>query len=429
MLSLNGFSGEAVAGVIVASLIAFLILRTRWPRIPIWAFMAFTSFISLASGLTPVDRLSDIVNLEVILFLIGMFSIVNVAESSGLLDALSLIITSRFKRIHVAIVGIAVVFGILAAVAVNDTVAVMGPPMIYSISKALGVDPRPLFLLLAFSITIGSVITPIGNPQNMLIAVESGLRAPFIFFLYYLAVPTIINLVLTALIIIKLYNIPDKPVNIPVIPHEYIRNKRDAAISGIALLAVIAILLVDDILSLLGLPHIEHRGFIPFTIAAAMFIAVSNPRELIGKVDWGTIVFFIAMFITMEGIWRSGLLLPILSYSLPTALYGYIGFSIITVTSITLSQILSNVPYAKLFIDYMKHIGYRKDDVREWVTLAMSSTIAGNLTLLGAASNIIILERLESRYGRTITFTEYARIGLLVTICNILVYTPFILLL
>jgi len=424
-----GSIDRIVAGVILVSLVAFLITRTRWPHIPIWAFMAFTSFLSVVTGLTPIDRLSESINIEVILFLVGMFSIVGVAESSGLLEALSLLLVSRFRSVRVAVVGLSLVFGFLAAIAVNDTVAVMGPAIAVFISKVLRVDPKPLLLLLAFSITIGSTMTPIGNPQNMLIAVESGLKAPFISFLYYLLIPTIINLVITALIIMRLYGIADMCVNILVVPGERIRNYRDAVISGLALALTIASLIVNDVLALLGIPHIEHRGFIPFVIAAAMFILVSKPREAIGRVDWGTIVFFITMFITMDGVWRSGLVADLLSLAIPTPVHGLQGFTVITLLSLALSQLLSNVPYVRLALNYMESIGYTGGDEREWITLAMSSTIAGNLTLLGAASNIIILERLESQYGRTISFMEFLKVGSIITITNIIVYTSFILLL
>lgn len=418
-----------VAGVILVSLVAFLITRTRWPHIPIWAFMAFTSFLSVVTGLTPIDRLSESINIEVILFLVGMFSIVGVAESSGLLEALSLLLVSRFRSVRVAVVGLSLIFGFLAAIAVNDTVAVMGPAIAVFISKILRVDPKPLLLLLAFSITIGSTMTPIGNPQNMLIAVESGLKAPFISFLYYLLIPTIINLVITALIIMRLYGIADMCVNVLVVPGERIRNYRDAVVSGLALALTIASLIVNDVLALLGMPHIEHRGFIPFVIAAAMFILVSKPREAIGRVDWGTIVFFITMFITMDGVWRSGLVADLLSLAIPTPVHGLQGFTVITLLSLALSQLLSNVPYVRLALNYMESIGYTGGDEREWITLAMSSTIAGNLTLLGAASNIIILERLESQYGRTISFMEFLKVGSIITVTNIAIYTPFILLL
>ncbi|MFZ8793927.1 MAG: SLC13 family permease, partial [Acidilobaceae archaeon] len=84
-----------------------------------------------------------------------MFSIVGVAESSGLLDVLSLLVVSRFRSVRVALVGVSLVFGFLAAVAVNDTIAIMGPPMVLFLSRVLNLDPKPLLILLAFSITIG----------------------------------------------------------------------------------------------------------------------------------------------------------------------------------------------------------------------------------------------------------------------------------
>jgi len=94
-----------------------------------------------------------------------------------------------------------------------------------------------------------------------------------------------------------------------------------------------------------------------------------------------------------------------------------------------MSQLLSNVPFTKLFLDYTKSLGYSALDVKSWITLAMASTIAGNVTILGAASNVIILEVLGARYGRTISFTEFLKISSIVTATNIAIYTAFLLLL
>ncbi|MEM0179442.1 MAG: anion transporter, partial [Fervidicoccaceae archaeon] len=98
----------------------------------------------------------------------------------------------------------------------------------------------------------------------------------------------------------------------------------------------------------------------------------------------------------------------------------------ISTTSIILSQLLSNVPFVKLFINYMNALGFTGEDVKAWVSLAMSSTIAGNLTLFGAASNIIILEVVESKFNTTIKFTTFLRVGALVTAVNLVVYLLFI---
>ncbi|MEL9940558.1 MAG: SLC13 family permease [Ignisphaera sp.] len=164
--------------IIVILLIASLIARSRRPQTPVWSIMAFLSFITILFRLVKPDELDNVIDLDVILFLIGMFSIVGLAEVSGVLEAISTWFIGRFKSRYTVIYASSILFGLLAAIAMNDTVAFMGPPIAYTIARAIDVDPKAMFLLLAFSLTIGSVTTPIGNPQNVLIAERSGLEAP-----------------------------------------------------------------------------------------------------------------------------------------------------------------------------------------------------------------------------------------------------------
>jgi Na+/H+ antiporter NhaD/arsenite permease-like protein len=308
----------------------------------------------------------------------------------------------------------------------NDTVALMGPPIAYAISRVARIDPRAMFLLLAFSLTIGSVMTPIGNPQNVLIVGRSGIVAPFLKFVAWLSVPTLLNLMVTPYILIKYYKIKNERVESLLMPYEVLRNRRDALIAGVGIIVVIVSLVLNDLLELMGLPHVSRRGFIPFVVAAGMYMLSSNPRKSISNIDWGTIVFFITMFITMEGVWRSGILSPMLEALVPTKLEGFKNLAAVTAASVLGSQLLSNVPFARLFIKYLESLGYGSGDDITWIALAMSSTVAGNLTLLGAASNIIMLEYLESRMGTTITFLEFLKVGSLVTIANITLYLPFL---
>lgn len=82
--------------------------------------------------------------------------------------------------------------GLLSSALMNDTLALISTPLMLELSKRMKISPLPLLLTLAFAVTIGSVMTPIGNPQNLLIAIESNIKAPFIYFLYYLAIPTLL---------------------------------------------------------------------------------------------------------------------------------------------------------------------------------------------------------------------------------------------
>ncbi|MEM1832213.1 MAG: anion transporter, partial [Desulfurococcaceae archaeon] len=138
-------------------------------------------------------------------------------------------------------------------------------------------------------------------------------------------------------------------------------------------------------------------------------------------------IFFTTMFISMEGVWRSHVLDALLNLFL-SGKHHDISVDIVSITVLSLlgSQLISNVPFTRLIIEYMRNLGYTGGDEFAWITLAMATTIAGNLTLLGAASNIIIIEYLESRMNTTITFKEFLELGLIVTIANTLIYLAFL---
>lgn len=421
-----GLIQQAIAATDLAVLVGGLILKSRFPHIPAWAIMAFASFIAVIGGLSPIGELGSFVDLDVILFLIGMFSIVSMAESSGLLDAAAYWFLAKAGSTRKLLLLLSLLFGLLAAFTVNDSVALMGPAIAATAARIAGTGLQPFALLLAFSVTIGSVATPIGNPQNVLIAVQSGMMAPLLTFLKYLLAPTLINLLILPFLVSRWYRIGDRRIETFFVPAEFIKNKRDAYLAGGALIAVVIALLVNDVLALAGLPHVESIGFIPFVAAAATYVFSSRPREILEGVNWGTIVFFIAMFITMRGIWNSGLLETAVGALMPRREGPLTGIPAIAVESLLFSQALSNVPFTELFIQYMKSIGYGPHDVWAWLTLASAATIAGNLTLLGAASNIIILEVVESKYGETIKFGEFAKRGLVLTAINMAVYSPFL---
>lgn len=94
--------------------------------------------------------------------------------------------------------------GFASALLMNGTLAIIGTPVILHLEKKHGINPKSLLIALAFAITIGSVMSPIGNPQNFLIASQGNINNPFLTFLRYLLIPTIINL-FAAFLLIKFF--------------------------------------------------------------------------------------------------------------------------------------------------------------------------------------------------------------------------------
>ncbi|MEM1706216.1 MAG: SLC13 family permease [Thermosphaera sp.] len=419
----------AIGFGVICYLVVMLVARSKRPELPVWSIMSFAMFIVVISGIVRLDEIDSLINLDVILFLIGMFSIVSILDYSGVIDLMAMWFVTRFKTRYKILLALSLVYGLLSAYTVNDALTLMGTPVALSISRAIGVDLKVLLLLIAFSITIGSVMSPVGNPQNMLISSSSGMPAPFIAFTVKLAIPTIINLLVTTAVLIKLYRVSNAKILIPLVPTERIKDRREA-ILGVTLFTVTIMLFVlNDLFETYGLPHVGKRGLIPFVTASLGYILSKKPRRILEGVGWGTIVFFISMFITMNGIWRSGVLTPLLNLFLAEKSVGIDGIFRIAGTSIIVSQFLSNVPFTSLYIEYLRNLGYTGSDVNAWITLAMSSTIAGNFTLLGAASNIILLEVVEQRGKKSLTFIEFFKAGSIVTITNLFVYIPFIVLL
>jgi len=151
-------------------------------------------------------------------------------------------------------------------------------------------------------------------------------------------------------------------------------------------------------------------------IAALPIILFSPGRfEILRRLDWFTLVFFAAMFILMQSVWDTGFFQSAIADAQLDVMSAGAIFSISTL----LSQLISNVPLVALYLPVLAQAGA---GVRELMMLVAGSTIAGNLTILGAASNVIIIQNAERKSRETLTFLEFVRIGIPLTIINILVY-------
>ena len=272
-------------------------------------------------------------------------------------------------------------------------------------------------LALAFAITIGSVMSPIGNPQNLLIAVNGEITNPFITFFRYLLIPTLVNLAIGYFLLRLFYRKYFDHTVIAQSP-EPIKDPKLARLTQISLVLLILLILVKIILVFAGV-EIDFR-LTYIAVAAALPIILGSPRrfQVIKKIDWSTLVFFAAMFVLMQSVWDAGFVQSLIkSTSLNLTSIG-----MIMVVSIVMSQFISNVPLVALYLPVLMKLGV---DGRQLMALAAGSTIAGNLSVLGAASNVIIIQNAEQKSGKTLTFLEFIKIGMPLTILNTLVYWVF----
>ncbi|MEM4724122.1 MAG: SLC13 family permease [Candidatus Hadarchaeum sp.] len=406
--------------LIILVVVFLLIAIRRVGRISLqmWQIMLFGAIAVLVTGqISPMDALKSI-NLNVMLFLFGMFTVGQAMDESGYLSHLSYKIFNRSRSIDSLILSILFVMGLASAFLMNDTIAIIGTPVMLLLAKRHAISPKLLLLTLAFAVTIGSAMSPIGNPQNVLIAINGGFANPFITFFRFLFLPTIINL-FVAYLILKFFHreqFHSKPL---LHSQESIKDHFLALLSKLSLLIIVVLVMIKIGLCYLA-PQFDFRLTYVALIAAAP-ILIFSPRRLriLKNIDWHSLIFFAAMFVLMESVWQTGFF-----QSMITSLkVNIVSITMILVISTILSQFISNVPLVALYLPMLTQAGASS---KEMIALAAGSTIAGNLFILGAASNVIIIQNAEKKSGDTLTFFEFAKVGAPLTVANIIIYWIFL---
>jgi Na+/H+ antiporter NhaD/arsenite permease-like protein len=404
---------------IVLALVFILIIIRRIGkfRFQIWQIMALGAVAVLATlQISPLNALKAI-NLDVMFFLCGMFIVGEALVDSGYLSSLSYRLFGRAKSLDSLVLLILFGMGIAAAFLMNDTLAIIGTPVVLLLAKKARTTPKILLLALAFAVTIGSVTSPIGNPQNLLIAINGNVTNPFITFFRYLLLPTLLNLLLAYFLLRFCYR--KQFDHKTLIDHpEPIKDPKLARLSRISLALLVILVLAKIITVFAGLKIDFRLTYIALT--AALPIILFSPKRfmIIRKIDWSTLVFFLAMFILMASVWDSGIFQKMINSTNMTLT----SLPVILGISVVLSQFISNVPLVALYLPMLMNMGITNSGL---MALAAGSTIAGNLSILGAASNVIIIQNAEQKSGETLTFWEFIRIGVPLTAANVFVYWLF----
>jgi Na+/H+ antiporter NhaD/arsenite permease-like protein len=428
-------SGAAIIfGAILIAVIARQLLL-RGP--PTWIIFLAGAFVMVASGVLPAAGASEALstNLPTLLFLFSLFVLAAGLEQSGVLEHVARWVLGRARNPADLPFVLFVALGVVSAFIVNDALVLVGVPLLFAISRKMRIPAPPLLLTLAFSVSVGSVLTPFGNPQNLLVSLGAGLTAPISTFLRYLLIPTFVNLLLGGLYVRRVFGPAvaqrvggaGPPTRVPFFPHgpwgDRLLRFPTVVVFPITLLVMITL----DVTS-----SVSHGPVVPlYAVAlggAIVALALSPGRsELFARVDWTILVLFGSLFVVVAAVVNAGLLsalvsvLPFPGPGQPSALAAVIA------ASVGGSQLVSNVPWVALQIPIMHAVGYGAGTPWAWVALAAGSTLAGNVTLLGAASNLIIVGQAE-RAGVLISLRQFVKFGAPLAAMTILVMYGFLLL-
>jgi Na+/H+ antiporter NhaD/arsenite permease-like protein len=296
--------------------------------------------------------------------------------------------------------GLTLVAGVLSALLVNDTVCLLMTPLVLRVIDDAELPPLPYLLAIAFGANAGSVATLTGNPQNMIVGTLSGI--PYARFALALALPAAASLVTVAALLHLLFRkeLPRRPLareaaKPPALDRPLLR--RALAATGVAAGGF-----------LLGYPLAWTALF---AAALCMAFAGRAPREALARVDWPLLMFFAGLFVVVAGIGRAGLAERLYLVVGPWLGSGpekqAVGFGLFSAAA---SQVVSNVPFVLLAGQWIPRMA---EPELLWLSTALCSTLAGNLTVVGSVANLIVLELAGPR-GR-VGFWRFLRYGAVVT--------------
>lgn len=365
---------------------------------------------------------SESIDYETLVLLFGMMIVVGCLRLSGFFQRLAHL---GLGRIHTPAGLLAVTIGlsgVLSAFLVNDIVCLALTPLVLHLARRLRFNPVPHLIGLATAANIGSTATITGNPQNMIIGIQSHIS--YLRFAARLFPIAALGLVVNYAMIAVFYRrslVAPKSAN----PFLDLRKQREIERSlrrddpsdsrahrwlrGKSALAALAAVTLFFLLPSRFLPLIA--------LGAAAFLLIGRivkPDKIYRQIDWGLLVMFAGLFVVVRGFqlhvvsrwgvedWTWLLNRPV---------------DLLSVVSAALSNLVSNVPAVLLFEPVLRVMPAMNQETA-WLALAMSSTLAGNLTVLGSVANLIVVENAR-REGVAISFWEYCKVGVPLTLVTL----------
>jgi Na+/H+ antiporter NhaD/arsenite permease-like protein len=396
------------AGLIIFAATYLLIAVQRLPFVhlnrPAASLLGAVAMV--VCGVLTLPEAYAAIDFDVLVFLLGLMLIVGYLEVGGFFEWTAEWVLRRARTPGRLLFGVVVGGGLLSAFFVNDTICLMVTPVLLAALGPLRVRATPYLIGLAMGANVGSVLSITGNPQNMLVGIWSG--ASFGGFLVRMLPVALGGLALTYGYLRWAFRAEladpfrERLETVPVSLDRPLVAK-GLAMFGVAVIAWLA------------------GGSLPLvaiTVGAVMVaIAQRDPAYAIDRVEWALLLFFASLFVVMRGLEQTGVVGWIDARAVKLAQGGSVWSAATAVSGVMvlLSNLISNVPAVLL---WRNTVPVLPDADLMWRIVAMSSTFAGNLLLIGSMANLIVAERAEAR-GARIGFAEYARVGVPVTLLTL----------
>ena len=357
-------------------------------------------------GAVPLTEAYQTIDWNTLIFLLGIMILVAHFQISGFFDWIAVHVAAVARTRLQLLVLLVFATGILAAFFVNDTICLIFTPIVLVVTKRLEVPPIPYVIAVATSANIGSVMSVTGNPQNAVIGVSA--HFSFLGFLAHLAPVALVGMVINVAVLALFFHreifhhrLKRHPPSLPV------KMERTLLIKCCIAAALVIVLWI------LG------YSFPLVAISVGAFILIIGrvkAENVYQRLDWELLLFFASLFVVIKGFEASGALEHLIGY-FQAGLQGGMISQLFAVSGVMLilSNLVSNLPAVLLFRPLVPAIS---NTHYIWLAVASTSTLAGNATPFSSVANLIVLQQAGKKVK--ITFWEFARVGLIVTLITTL---------
>ena len=360
--------------------------------------------LMLAVGAVTLDDLGKAVDLPTLALLLGLMIVVGNLRLSGFFRLVTGWVVAHARHPLQLLAAVILSAGIFSAFLLNDAICLVMTPLVVDIARRLRRDPVPYLLAVAMASNVGSTATITGNPQNILIGSFSGIA--YGRFAAVLSPVAGAGLALTFALIWLMHRDEFRRRG-----DGFAAHPRPAHLHRPLTLKALAVTLAMVAGFFAGLPPAP----VALVAGGAMLLTrVVRSERIYREIDWTLLLMFAGLFVVVAGF-EKVLLTPETIAAVSRLHLDQV--PVLSLVTAALSNLVSNVPAVLVLRPFMNAAG---EPDRAWLTVAMASTLAGNLTILGSVANLIVVQGARA-HGVAIGFWTYFRVGAPLTVLTIVI--------
>jgi Na+/H+ antiporter NhaD/arsenite permease-like protein len=381
--------------------------------------------VAMILFVVPQDKAFHAIDWNVIFLLAGMMIIANIIKETGLFQwiAFQAVRFGKGDPFRVLLI-LALITAVTSALLDNVTIVVLIAPVTLFVASSLRVSPVPFLIAEILASNIGGMATLVGDPPNILIG--SAAHIDFVQFVVNMG-PISVLILLIFLVGARFLFQRDLAI-IEQTPANLKRLDANALITDPTLLRKSLIIMFGVIIGFLlhGALHLEPATIALTGATLLLLWSKTDPHHALRDIEWTTLFFFFGLFITVEAVVEVGIIEMVADAALQLT-GGNVSLTSIFLIwfSAIASGIIDNIPYTATMIPVVKSLGQAMPTDPLWWSLALGACLGGNLTVVGAAANVVVVS-LAEKSGHPISFRHFFRYGAIVTIGSLIMASVYV---